>query len=66
MVLVKEDHGWIALFCTDPSATVVEILEAFADRATIEQDFHDIKEVWGTALASSRFATSGSTSPRTI
>ena len=26
----------------------VEILEAFADRATIEQDFHDVKEVWGS------------------
>jgi len=26
----------------------VEIIEAFADRATIEQDFHDVKEVWGT------------------
>jgi hypothetical protein len=25
----------------------VEIIEAFADRATIEQDFHDVKEVWG-------------------
>ena len=25
-----------------------EILEAFADRATIEQDFHDVKEVWGS------------------
>ena len=32
---------------THPTASVVEILEAFADRATIEQDFHDIKEVWG-------------------
>jgi len=32
----KEDHGWLALFCTDPDASVVEILEAFADRATIE------------------------------
>lgn len=48
VVMVKEDHGWFALFCTDPNATVVEILEAFADRATIEQDFHDVKEVWGT------------------
>lgn len=48
VVLVKEDHGWFALFCTDPVASVVEILEAFADRATIEQDFHDVKEVWGT------------------
>jgi hypothetical protein len=47
VVLVKEDHGCFAFFCTDPAATVVEILEAFADRATIEQDFHDIKEVWG-------------------
>jgi len=47
VVLVKEDHGWLAFFCTDPDASVVEILEAFADRATIEQDFHDVKEVWG-------------------
>lgn len=47
VVLVKEDHGWFALFCTDPHVSVVEILEAFADRATIEQDFHDVKEVWG-------------------
>jgi hypothetical protein len=48
VVLVREDEGWFAVFCTDPNATVVEILEAFADRATIEQDFHDVKEVWGT------------------
>ncbi len=47
VVLVKEDHGCFAFFCTNPMVTVVEILEAFADRATIEQDFHDIKEVWG-------------------
>jgi len=48
VVLVKEAHGWYAFFCTDPTAGVVEILEAFADRATIEQDFHDVKEVWGS------------------
>jgi len=47
VVLVKEGHGSYAFFCTDPMASVVEILEAFADRATIEQDFHDVKEVWG-------------------
>ena len=47
VVLVKEDHGWYPFFCTDPNASVVEIIEAFADRATIEQDFHDVKEVWG-------------------
>ncbi len=47
VVIVREDHGWFAFFCTHPEASVAEILEAFADRATIEQDFHDIKEVWG-------------------
>lgn len=47
VVLVKEDHGWIAFFCTHPEASVVEILEAYAARGTIEQDFHDVKEVWG-------------------
>jgi len=47
VVLVKEDHGCYAFFCTDPQQDVVAILEAFADRATIEQDFHDVKEVWG-------------------
>ena len=48
VVLVKEDHGWFAFFCTDLNAHFEEILEAFADRATIEQDFHDVKEVWGS------------------
>lgn len=48
VVLVKEGHGWYAFYCTDPNASVEDILEAFADRATIEQDFHDVKEVWGS------------------
>ena len=48
VVLVKEAHGWYAFYATDPSASVGEIIEAFADRATIEQDFHDVKEVWGS------------------
>ncbi len=48
VVLVKEADGWVAFICADPNATVQEILEAFADRATIEQNFHDQKEVWGT------------------
>lgn len=47
LVLVKEKSGWFALFSTDRNASDGEILEAFADRATIEQDFHDVKEVWG-------------------
>jgi hypothetical protein len=47
VVIVKEEHDWFPFFSTDPRVSVVEILEAFADRATIEQDFHDVKEVWG-------------------
>ena len=48
VVIVKEEHDWFPFFSTDPNASVVEIVEAFANRATIEQDIHDIKEVWGT------------------
>ena len=47
VVIVKEDHGWCAWFCTDPDATVEQILEAVADRSAIEQVFHDVKEVHG-------------------
>jgi len=47
VVLVKEARDWLALFCTDPEATVAQILEAYAERAAIEQDFHDLKEVHG-------------------
>jgi hypothetical protein len=47
VVLVREERGWVAFFSTDPDATVAQILEAVADRAAIEQDFHDLKEVHG-------------------
>jgi DDE superfamily endonuclease len=47
VVIVREDDGWRAFFCTDVEATVQAILEAVADRAAIEQDFHDLKEVHG-------------------
>ncbi len=47
VVIVLEDHDWFPFFSTDPQATAVEIIEAFADRATIEQNFHDVKEVSG-------------------
>lgn len=47
VVLVKETAGWVAFFATDPNATVAQVLEAVADRAAIEQDFHDLKEVHG-------------------
>lgn len=47
VVLVREDAEWVAFFCTDPEASVTEILEAVADRGAIEQNFHDVKEVHG-------------------
>jgi hypothetical protein len=47
VVIVEEDHDWYPFFSTAPNATAVEIIEAFAIRTTIEQDFHDVKEVWG-------------------
>src|SRR5262249_40290089 len=47
VVLVQGRDGWVAYFCTDPNATVAQIPEAVADRAAIEQDFHDVKEVHG-------------------
>lgn len=47
VVLVREDQGWVAFFCTDCAATVEQILEAVADRTAIEQNFHDVKEVHG-------------------
>jgi hypothetical protein len=50
VVLVQEEDdadNWRAYFCTKPSATAEEILEAAADRTAIEQTFKDVKEVWG-------------------
>jgi DDE superfamily endonuclease len=47
-VLVREEDGaWRAYMCSDAKATAAEILEAVADRAAIEQNFHDLKEVHG-------------------
>jgi hypothetical protein len=47
VVIVWEDDGWLAYFCTDPTMPEVAILEAMADRGAIEQLFKDVKEVWG-------------------
>jgi hypothetical protein len=47
VVIVQEATGPQFFFCTDPNASITEILEAFADRAAIEQDFHDLKVIWG-------------------
>jgi hypothetical protein len=47
VVLVREDHGWLALFSTDAALSAAEVLAIAADRFSIEQDFHDLKEVGG-------------------
>jgi hypothetical protein len=47
VVLVREAHGWLALFSTDPALTAEAILAAAADRFALEQDFHDLKEIEG-------------------
>jgi hypothetical protein len=47
VVIVKEKDGYEFFFCTDPEATPREIVQTFADRSSIEQDFHDVKEIWG-------------------
>jgi hypothetical protein len=47
VVIVQEQEGCEFFFCTDPNASPQEIVEMFADRAVMEQDFHDVKEVWG-------------------
>jgi len=39
--------GWVAFFCTDTSVPVETIIESVADRSSIEQNFHDVKEVHG-------------------
>lgn len=48
VVIVQEQTGPQYFYCTDLNASVREIVEAFADRAAIEQVFHDVKEVWGS------------------
>jgi len=47
VVIVQEEAGPQFFFSTDPEVSVEQILEAFADRAAIEQVFHDVKEVEG-------------------
>lgn len=49
VVIVREEGGWLAYFCTDPAVSASAILEVMADRGAIEQMFKDVKEVWGAA-----------------
>lgn len=55
VVLVNEPKGWIAFFCTDPTATVAEILSLVADRFSLESAFRDVKEVVGAGQQQVRF-----------
>jgi hypothetical protein len=47
VVLVQEQDGWRAYFCTKAAATAAEVLEAAADRGSLEETNKDVKEVWG-------------------
>jgi len=40
----RDGGGWRAFLCTDPSATVADILTAVADRFSLEITFRDCKE----------------------
>jgi hypothetical protein len=55
VVLVDEPAGWRAYFCTDPSASVADILEAIADRFSLEITFRECKQVVGAGQQQVRF-----------
>jgi hypothetical protein len=55
VVIVQEDDGWLAYFCTDPEASVRDILEAVAGRTAIEDTFKDVKEVEGAGQQQLRY-----------
>jgi hypothetical protein len=54
VVLVQEEHGWLAYFSTDPQMTAEQILTRASDRMALEQTFHDVKEVEGLGQAQVR------------
>jgi DDE superfamily endonuclease len=55
VVLVNEPKGWVAFFCTDPAATVADILESVAKRFSLEITFRDLKDVVGAGQQQVRF-----------
>jgi hypothetical protein len=55
VVLVDEPKGWVAFFCTDPAATVADILGSVAGRFSLETCFRDLKEVVGAGQQQVRF-----------
>jgi hypothetical protein len=55
VVVVDEPAGWVAYFCTDPSAGVADILGCVADRFSLETAFRDCKDVVGAGQQQVRF-----------
>jgi len=55
VVLVDEPNGWRAFFCTDTSASVVDILGMVADRFSLEITFRECKQVVGAGQQQVRF-----------
>ncbi len=55
VVLVREPRGWLAFFCTDPAASVADVLGCVADRFALETAFRDAKEVVGAGQQQVRF-----------
>ena len=50
VVLLEHARGnWAAYMSSDPSMSVEAILEAVSDRWAIEEQFQDVKEIWGAA-----------------
>lgn len=47
VILKEEDGSWRAYLCTDSEASAQAIVQAIVDRWSIEQNFHDLKEVEG-------------------
>ncbi len=55
VVLVDEPTGWRAYFCTDPSASVADMLMTVEDRFSLEITFRGCKEIVGAGQQQVRF-----------
>ena len=55
VVLVDEPTGWVAFFCSDPTATAADVLAGVANRFSLEVAFRDLKEVIGAGQQQVRF-----------
>ncbi len=52
MVLVEHGSGdWAAYISTDTTMSVEATLQTVSDRWSIEEHFHDVKEIWGCRRA---------------